>query len=155
MSQKERQMIISEDDFNIYLNVKNAFENKYTVREAKVGYLTIKTRYSPGDEPVDKEQADLNQIDANAEVAILIRKIVEDKGGCIKGAVVEMNEGTDNQTFGIIVSYKVDPGSLDKIIEEIAQIKDLPVLHSSIKVDRVEKAGKKEPRIPTGLQGPP
>ncbi len=148
-------MIISEDDFNIYLKVKNAFENKYTVRESKVGYLTINTSYSPGDQPVDKEQADLNQIDANAEVAILIRNIVEDKGGCVKGAVVAMNEGTDNQTYGIIVSYKVDPGSLDSIIDEIEQIENLPVLHSSIKVDSVEKAGKKEPRIPTGLEGPP
>lgn len=148
-------MNISEDDFNIYLKVKNAFENKYTVRESKVGYLTINTSYSPGDQPVDKEQADLNQIDANAEVAILIRNIVENKGGCVKGAVVAMNEGTDNQTYGIIVSYKVDPGSLDSIIAEIEQIENLPVLHSSIKVDSVEKAGKKEPRIPTGLEGPP
>jgi len=148
-------MNISEDDFNIYLKVKNAFENKYTVRESKVGYLTINTSYSPGDQPVDKEQADLNQIDANAEVAILIRNIVENKGGCVKGAVVAMNEGTDNQTYGIIVSYKVDPGSLDSIIDEIEQIENLPVLHSSIKVDSVEKAGKKEPRIPTGLEGPP
>ena len=67
-------------------------EQTYPPQPAQVGYLLIRTNYVASDDSVPEDQAEKNQINANGEVARCVRKLVEDEGGFLRGAVVSAGD---------------------------------------------------------------
>jgi hypothetical protein len=131
----------------------------YPEPEYESGYLQINTTYMPNNSGTPSNEEIL---EANARIAWRVREIVEARGGCVKGAVVE---GVKNGApiFYVTVSLRLritdtDPTPLvtvtSAILEELGGEDGIPA-NSSIKVDTVDTSKKRDTQLPTGLQGPP
>jgi hypothetical protein len=111
------------------------------------GYLLIETEYIS-----DKGEAPQGTIDdANIAICREIRRIVKDRCGYVRGAVVDCKD-EDKVLYHIIVSLEVeDEGIFDEIAGEIDAI--AIKISSEGRVKKVIKA--KDKQLPTGFQGPP
>ena len=87
----------------------------YPPRKAQVGYLLIRTEYIHNGGSVVKNQTHPDQVNANGAVAGCVRKLVEDEGGFVRGAVVSAT----NYVADIIISYKIYPVGDDDPISRI------------------------------------
>ena len=127
---------------------------QYEEQGYESGYLLIYTTYTP-DPSSDKDSA---LIEANSQIANAVQRIIEKKGGCVKGSVVE-SFANDDRTIFVMVSLRAfhkDWGEypLQAVAGEIMEfLGDGFETNSSISVDNVDVA--KAIAGPMGLQGPP
>ena len=141
-------MVLTEED------IKNAFPD----RNYESGYLTIKTIYTPN--PSNGNGGDEALIEANARVAWAVRKVIEARGGRVKGAVVEGVKNGEPE-FYAIVSLRLeiteeDPNPIQAVAATISDFLNEGILvNSNIKVDTVDTAKARITDFQTGLEGPP
>lgn len=138
--------------------VETYLKATYALPKPVVGYLLIKTDYFENGTKIEQKPDDQNTIDANAEVALRIGKLVHDRCGYLRGAVVAV----DDNAYNIIIAVRLfqtsqDPDPLTRLAEDISDISisNSPVFNSDISVQSVSKARVEEPSIQLGFQGPP